>query len=89
MLQLAKAAGAAAIMGVVAWLLRDQLIVIPTGTAIIIYSILVLATGAFSLGELSRLGGPFGRLARFQRGSADASVGTPCLAEASEEGPVS
>lgn len=87
--QLSKAAGAAAIMGVVAWSLRDQFIAIPVGAGVIIYPTLVLATGAFSLGELSKLGGPFGRLARFQRGSADVSKGTPGSAGAPEEGPLS
>lgn len=86
LMQLAKASTAAAIMGFVAWSLRDEFIVIPIGTAMIIYPTLVFATGAFSIGELSRLGGPFGRLARFQRGSADSSVGTPGPAEAPEEG---
>lgn len=83
---IAKATVAAAVMGVAAWFLRTQPLVVPVAVGGVLYPTLVLATGALTLGEVSKLGGPFERLARFQRGSADSSVGAPQQADEPEEG---
>lgn len=69
--RLSRAVASGGVMAIVVWLLHGFYFIVPLAVGGMVYVVAAFATGAVNLAELTTLGGPFERLSRFTRATAD------------------